>query len=90
ALIFRASFYASFPIAPGARYGTGDIIDYILGLVLFAASVACAAVGVVLMTRVDAADKGAAYRPVLVGMTTFVVYYLVHPHVPTLAPATLP
>ena len=42
---------------------------------------ACATCGVALLARVADADKAAAYRPALVGMTTFVLYYLVHPHV---------
>ena len=62
-------------------FGNGDIIDYVLGLLLFLLAGACATCGVALLARVADADKAAAYRPVLVGMTTFVLYYLVHPHV---------
>jgi len=90
ALAFRATLYASLPRAAGARYGSGDVIDYALGLVLFLLCGLCAALGVLLTTRVTPAEQGRAYRPVLIGMTTFVVYYLVHPYVPTLAPANLP
>jgi hypothetical protein len=90
ALVFRATLYGAFPRPVGAAYGSGDIIDYLLGLALFLLSGACAAVGVLLTTRVDASGKAAAYRPVLIGMTTFVVYYLVHPHVPALGPGPTP
>ena len=90
ALVFRAALYGLFPRPPGAAYGNGDIIDYGLGLLLFLVSGGCAAVGVLLTTRVDARDKAAAYRPVLIGMTTFVVYYLVHPHIPMLGPNPAP
>jgi len=90
ALVFRATLYGLFPRPEGAAYGSGDIIDYALGLALFLLSGGCAAVGVLLTTRVDAAGKAASYRPVLIGMTTFVVYYLVHPHVPTLGASPAP
>lgn len=90
ALAFRATLYGSLPPDAGARYGTGDIIDYGLGLVLFLLCGACAALGVVLTTRVAADAQARAYRPVLIGMTTFVVYYFVHPYVPTLASTSVP
>lgn len=82
ALAFRASVYWLLPAPPGQPYGTGDVVDFALGLLLFALSGACAATGVMMSARSVAQPR--AYRPVLVGITTFVAYYFVHPHVPRL------
>jgi hypothetical protein len=88
ALAFRATLYWRMPAAPGASYGPGDVLDFALGLVLFALCCACAASGVALSLRGaqrDGAAMARAYRPVVIGMTSFVVYYFLHPHVPRLA-----
>jgi hypothetical protein len=84
ALVYRATLYNLIEKAPGAAWGTGDVIDFALGLLLFLCGGLCAASGVALAAMSDHADKGVAYRPVLIGMTTFVVYYLVHPYIPPL------
>ena len=63
ALVFRATLYGSLPPAAGARYGTGDIIDYGLGLALFLLCGACAALGVLLTTRVPADARARAIGP---------------------------
>ncbi|MGR8921051.1 MAG: hypothetical protein ACU85V_15655, partial [Gammaproteobacteria bacterium] len=84
ALLYRALIYPSLPPPPGASYGTGDIIDFALGMLVFLVGGACAAGGVVLSMNVDEKERGAAWRPAVVGMTTFVVYYFVHPYVPAI------
>lgn len=91
ALAFRATLYGALPRAAGAAFGTADVIDFVLALALFALCTAAGVVGVVLTTR--AADDGMrarAWRPALVGMTTFVVYYLLHPLVATPGATALP
>lgn len=90
ALLFRATVYWRLPPTAGASYGRGDILDFALGLLLFAVCCACAASGVALSLRVARAEGGGraamgqAYRPVVVGMTSFVTYYFLHPYVPRL------
>ncbi len=85
ALLFRALLYPRMPRPAGAAWGSGDVIDFALGLAVFVLGGACAACGIALTARVeDETARGAAYRPVLTGMTTFVLYYLVHPYVPAL------
>lgn len=90
ALLFRATIYWRLPPAAGASYGQGDILDFALGLVLFAVCCACAACGVALSLHagraagVERAAMGVAYRPVVVGMTSFVAYYFLHPYTPRL------
>lgn len=90
ALAYRATLYGTLAQPPGGGYGAGEIVDYALGLLLFLLCTACAALGVALSARAGDAERAMSYRPVLVGMTTFVVYYLVHPLVPTVAPASVP
>jgi len=90
ALVFRATLYWRLPPAAGASYGQGDLVDFALGLLLFAVSCACAACGVVSSLQAARAEggeraaMGQAYRPVVVGMTSFVAYYFLHPYVPRL------
>jgi hypothetical protein len=91
ALAFRATLHGSLPRSPGAAFGTGDVIDFALALLLFALCTACGAIGVMLSLRAGSdRERGLSFRPAVVGMTTFVVYYLVHPLVPNLGPATTP
>jgi hypothetical protein len=85
ALAFRATLYWRLPPVAGAPYGRGDVIDFGLGLVLFAVSCLCAGAAVALsMHGAAGADQRMAFRPAVVGITTFVFYYFVHPHVPRL------
>ena len=83
ALIYRASWYWRMPPPAGQTYGMGDIVDFALALALFLVCGACAASGVALGMHTDG-HTGAAYRPAVIGMTTFVAYYLLHPYVPRL------
>ena len=84
ALLYRAKIYHTIAKPAGAAYGLGDVIDFGLGLVLFVVACLCAASGIALMRMTDAAGNAAAYRPAVIGMTTFVVYYLVYPYIPAL------
>ncbi len=84
AVVYRAILYPLIDKPPGASWGNGDVIDFALGLLLFLSGGLCAASGIALSAMADNRDRGAAYRPVLIGMTTFVVYYLVHPYIPFL------
>lgn len=84
ALLYRATLYALIDKPVGAAWGTGDVIDFALGMLLFMLGGLCALSGVMWYSQAAMQDKGRAYRPVLIGMTTFVAYYLIHPHVPVL------
>ena len=85
-LVFRVAGYARFTRPAGAAWGTGDVIDFGIVLLLFLLSTACAACGVAISLR-GAADgrssQAAAYRPLLVGVTTFVAYYFLAPRLPS-------
>lgn len=84
ALVFRASWYWQLPAPPGAAYGRGDVIDFTLGLLLFFLAALTATSGLMLALHGPRAEAGAAWRPPVVGMTTFTVYYFLHPLVPRL------
>lgn len=83
-VLFRASAYWHLPKAPGARYGSGDVVEFALTMLLFLLSTACAGCGVAMSLREQGPPGAAAYRPLLVGITTFVAYYFLAPHVPRL------
>lgn len=82
ALIYRATFYWLWPPAAGETYGLGDIVDFGLGLGLFFLSLLCAASAVVMSLKGQGQEQHLAFRPAVVGITTFVVYYFLHPYVP--------
>ena len=87
AVLFRLTWYWQLPKAEGASYGTGDVLDFALTLLLFLVATACAACGVALSLRGApgrADDVGRAYRPLLIGITTFVAYYFLAPYLPRL------
>ena len=83
AILFRLTWYWHLPKAAGARYGSGDVVEFGLTLLLFLLSTACAACGVALSLH-SGAQVGRAYRPLLVGITTFVIYYFLAPKLPQL------
>ena len=82
ALVYRATLYGMIEKPPGAAYGMGDIIDFGLGILVFFLGGACAASGLFATLQQRDADPVNAYRPAVIGMTTFVVYYLIHPYIP--------
>jgi hypothetical protein len=84
AIVFRVSWYWHLPKTAGARFGTGDVVEFALTLLLFLLSTACAACGVISSLRSSAAPGAAAYRPLLIGVTTFVAYYFLAPQLPQL------
>lgn len=84
ALVFRATWYWGLPPAPGASYGRGDVIDFALGALLFLLALLTAGSGLTLALSAPRDQVGRAYRPVAVGMTSFVVYYFLSPHLPRL------
>ena len=86
AVLCRLSGYWQLPKAEGASYSTGDVLDFALTLLLFLLATACAACGVALSLpgAPGHADPGRAYRPLLIGITTFVAYYFLAPHLPRL------
>lgn len=84
ALLFRATLYWVIPVTDGEPYGLADVIDFGLGLVLFLVCTVCAATGVLLSFRQDPEEHRLAFRPVLVGILSFLAYYFLHPHVPRL------
>jgi len=84
ALIYRATAYAIIGKPEGAPYGVADIIDFALGLLVFALGCLCAGAGVMMTVKHKEIGPETAYRPAVVGMTTFVAYYLIHPYIPAL------
>ena len=84
ALTYRASFYWMLPAEEGEPFGLGDIIDFGLGLALFFLSLLCSVLAVVLSAKSQGRDQYLAFRPAVIGITTFVLYYFLHPHVPRL------
>jgi hypothetical protein len=84
ALVFRATLYWLIPGAPGEAYRLGDVLDFGLMVLLFFTGAVCAGLGVVLSMRGNELEQRLAFRPVLIGICSFVIYYLVHPHVPRL------
>ena len=84
AVLFRLSAYWHLPKAAGASYRTGDVVEFGLTLLLFMLGTACAACGVAMSLRGAGAPTDNAYRPLLIGITTFVGYYLLAPQLPQL------
>ena len=84
ALLFRATLYWLIPVAEGEPYGLGDILEFGLMILLFVVGGLCAGLGVVLSAKGDGVEQRLAFRPVLVGICSFVIYYLVYPYVPRL------
>lgn len=84
ALLFRATLYWLIPGEEGEAYRLGDILDFGLMVLLFVAGGVCAGLGVALSMRGDELEQRLAFRPVLVGICSFVIYYFAHPHVPRL------
>ena len=84
AVLFRLGLYSRLSKTEGAAYGTGDIVDFGLTMLLFLLATACAACGVAVSVRGEHGAIGSAYRPLLVGITTFVAYYLLAPQLPQL------
>ena len=85
-LAFRLVGHGLFAKPPGAEWGTADLVDFGLLLLLFLVSTACAACGVAISLANARTNSGAppaaAFRPLLIGITTFVVYYFVVPRLP--------
>ncbi|MGR9089589.1 MAG: hypothetical protein ACU85U_03295 [Gammaproteobacteria bacterium] len=84
ALLYRATAYWLFVPAKGEPYGVGDIIDFALAMLLFLVCGLCAAAGVASSMSGDGTEQHRAFRPAVIGITSFVVYYFLHPHVPRL------
>ncbi len=83
-LLYRATLYWQIPVASGEPYGLGDVLDLGFMVLLFVVAAGCAATGVWLSASGDAAARRLAFRPVLIGILSFVIYYFVHPAVPRL------
>ena len=84
ALLYRATAYWMFVPAQGEPYGIGDIIDFALAMLLFLVFGLCAAAGVAASMSGDGTEQHLAFRPAVIGITSFVVYYFLHPHIPRL------
>jgi hypothetical protein len=84
ALAYRASIYWLLPPRPGEAYGSGDVIDFVFGLVLFLLSGLCALAAVMMSINSEGSTQVLAFRPAVVGITSFVVYFFLHPYVPRL------
>ena len=85
-VLFRLGWYWHLPKAAGARYGSGDVVEFALTFVLFVLSTACAACGVAISLRMQGKNQAGAnaYRPLLIGVTTFAAYYFLAPRLPQL------
>jgi hypothetical protein len=84
ALLFRATVYWQLPAGSGEPYGTGDVIDLGLALLLFLACGFCAICGVAISMLGDKADKRFAFQAFFIGVVSFLAYDLLHPYVPRL------
>jgi len=84
ALVYRATLYWLLPPVAGESFGLGDIVDFGLALELFFLSLLCAASAVVLSLKGQGQAQHLAFRLAVIGITTFVVYYFLHPHMPQL------
>lgn len=83
-LAYRATLYWSLPAGSDGSPGLGPMLDFGLALVVFAVSLLCAGVGVLINLRGTLADRGRAYLTFFVGVGSFLVYELVTPYVPAL------
>ena len=83
-VLFHTAIYAQLPRPAGAHYGSGDIAEFALLLSLFLLACACAVSGVALAYTRTRDDLGPPYRAMLIGLTTFVTYYLLLPSIPRL------
>jgi len=83
-LAYRATVYWLLPPAAGEPYGVGDIVDFALGMLIFLAGGLCAAAAVGASVSGDGSEQHLVFRPAVIGITSFVVYYFLHPHVPRL------
>lgn len=83
-LLYRSTLYWTLPIDQGSRHGLGDTLDLLFALLLFIICFLCAASGVALSLMGGPGEKRLAYRPFLVGVLSFLVYDIVHPHMPKL------
>ena len=84
ALVFRATVYWRMPPLSGATYGRGDVLDFALAALLFVLAFVTAASGLLLARGLPGKQLGIAYRPLVVGVTTFSAYFFVHPYIPQL------
>lgn len=83
-LVFRATIYWTMQPQSGAAFGSGDILDFAIALALFLTSTLCAMSGVGISLLGTQADKGLAYRVMLVGILSFLAYEFLHGRVPRL------
>lgn len=83
-LLYRATVYWTLPLAPGAAYGARDIVDFLFALGLFLVCTLCTVAGVAISIMGGTADKGLAFRAVLVGVLSFMTYEFLHDHLPRL------
>lgn len=82
---FKALIYPALAHGPEARFGAGDILDYLILLLIFLLSSAAGILGFLLSLDAAPDERGTVYRRVAVAMTVFVIYYLIHPHLPELS-----
>jgi hypothetical protein len=83
-LLFRATLYWKLPVDSGQAYGTGDVLDLGIALLLFVTCGLCASAGVAISILGEKADKRFAYQAFFIGVLSFVAYDWLHPYVPRL------
>ena len=87
ALAYRSTVYWMLPPEPGEPYGFGDILDFVLALVVFAVCGLAAASAVLLSMTGEGRAPHLAFRPAVIGITAFVAYYFLYPYAPRLVGA---
>lgn len=84
ALAYRASLYWQIAVTEGQAPSTRDLLDFALALLLFVVCGLCATAGVAINLMGERSDRPRAYRAFFVGVVTFLLYDILHPHVPRL------
>lgn len=84
ALLYRATLFWRLSAETGQAYGTGDLLDLALALLLFLLCLLCAGVGVAISMLGEKEDKPLAYKAFFVGILSFIGYDLLHPLIPRL------
>jgi hypothetical protein len=84
ALAYRATLYWQIAVTEGQAPSTRDLLDFALAMLLFLVCGLCATAGVAINFMGERSDRPLAYRAFFVGVVTFLLYDILHPHVPRL------
>jgi hypothetical protein len=84
ALAYRATLYWQLPSGGTQAPGVRDLVDFGLALLLFFICALCATAGVAINMMGERSDRPRAYRAFFIGVVSFLLYDILHPHVPRL------